>query len=184
MGLRAFVMARKGVLLSDPSVKNMSLGQWIFEYHALAKRESDTFTTVAKALKAILINVMGLNTLRPEDEQGSPKLVDNMTDEEKEAFLPLIAWVGRPEMLKLVKDQIEVDTVMSETDDNKEYEKLVDSIDANDGDMEPMMGPVLLPPISYKQEIFNQQMESMKVEKYPGANTSNTTKANIKVGKI
>lgn len=118
----------------------MTTTQWIFEYLALRKKEKEHFQLMFKAAKHLLVGVFGLNGLRPEDDKGIPKSHDEMTDDEREAFLPLVAWVGRPEMLKAVKDQIDKEIEFTTIRVDETYEKLIEQIDAADGDMEPILG--------------------------------------------
>jgi hypothetical protein len=134
-------MARKGILLSSPDVQNMSRAQWAAEYIALKTREKEEFERYFKSMRNLLISVLGLNALRPMDETGKIKSFDEMTEEEfGQNYTPLVAWVGRIEMLKAVKDQIEGEKVEKEIGKDEEYEKLVAAIDAVDGDMEPILG--------------------------------------------
>lgn len=139
MGVVSYVMARKGILISNPDVKAMTKVQWLFEYNSLAKKEKDIAQVSVKILKGLLINVLGLNALKPEDESGNPKTFENMTQEEKEGFLPLIAWCGRPELLKKVSEQIEKTDLLAEIPKDSKYEDLVAAIDAAGGDMEPIL---------------------------------------------
>lgn len=139
--MRAYVMARKGVLLTDPSVKEMSMQQWMFEYAALAKKEKDNREFIVKAMKGVLVSTLGLNMLRPEDAAGNPKPFEEFTEEDKEQFIPLTAWVGNEGMLKAVKEQLDkvkMNVELPPVDDN--YEAMVAAIDAAEGDIEPIIG--------------------------------------------
>ena len=119
----------------------MTKVQWALEFHALQRKERMYFESYFKLMRNLLVNILGLNALRPENEQGLPKSHDEMTDSEKEQFLPMIAWVARPDMLKPIaeqmKNQFDQDAA---TNVNKDYEKLVSEIDAAGGDMEPILG--------------------------------------------
>jgi hypothetical protein len=138
--LRAYVLARKGVLITNPDVKAMTKTQWVFEYHALRRKEEQTFKSYADAFRQTLVSVLGLNMIRPVNENGLPKTYDEMSDDEKVAFMPLVAWCGHPEMLKKVFEQMQSEIDMSSvTDPDSDYEKLVASIDAADGDMIPIL---------------------------------------------
>lgn len=118
----------------------MTKVQWILEFHALQRKEKMQFESYFKLMKNLLINVLGLNALRPEDEQGKVKPFDVMTDEEKESFLPLIAWVSRPDALKPVVDQLKNEIDNKSATASEDYEKLAAAIDAAGGDMEPILG--------------------------------------------
>ena len=97
------------------------------------------FEAFFKAIRQTLVGVLGLNAIRPEDGSGNPKATDKMTDEEREAFLPLVAWVGRPELLKMAAEQIEKDIDPAKVTGDEAYEKMVEAIDAADGDMVPVL---------------------------------------------
>ena len=141
MGVRAYVLARKGVLVSNPDVAKMTETQWMFEYHSLRKQESTTFKTHFAAMRQTIVSTLGLNLIRPVDDKGFPKRYDKMTEEEMDMFLPLVAWVGRAEILKEVGEQVQAELGLDKaesTDD--EYEALTAAIDAAGGDMEPIIG--------------------------------------------
>lgn len=163
-------MARKGVLVNSPDVQSMTTTQWLFEYLALKRKERETFELSFKALKAILISVMGLNAVRPEDDKGAPKSYDSMTEDEREAFLPLIAWVGRPELLKMVKEQMETEANINQTEDTDDtYNKLIEQIDAADGDMTAVL-PIIKDnpiPLGAKYDPLYQRTIDSMVKKYP-----------------
>lgn len=136
-------MARKGVLMSDPSVRNMTQTQWMFEYHALFERDKTYFEAFGRILKNVLVATLGLKAIRPEDANGSPKKFEDMTDEEKESFMPLVAWVAHPEMLKKVSAQLEDESVVEKATSDKAYEDMVSALDkavAAGEDMEPIIG--------------------------------------------
>lgn len=138
MGVRAFVMARKGVLINHPDVQRMSTAQWLFEYHSLIKAEHHRFETFFKVFKGMMVGLLGLNAIKPEDEKGQVKRIEDMTVDEKESFLPLVHWIGRPEMMKIVGEQIEQGLEPMSSPD-KNYEALVAAIDAAEGDAEPII---------------------------------------------
>jgi hypothetical protein len=133
--MKAYVLSHKGVLISSPDVQNMTRARWIFEYHALKEKES----TQVKHLKTLLINLLGLNLMKPENAAGAPKTVDEMTDVEKEGFIPLSMWTAHPEMLQRVSDQFEKLNTTDTVTADKNYERLVEQIDLADGDMEPII---------------------------------------------
>ena len=114
--------------------------QWVLELEGLKKREQETFEAYATTFKKILVSVLGLNLIRPADEKGVPKAENDMTQEEKDAFLPMVAWCGRDDILKSVADQIKTQVGIEEAKNpDSEYEKMVEAIDAAGGDMEPLL---------------------------------------------
>lgn len=157
-GLRAYVLARKGVLASSPDVKNMTRTQWVLEYHALKERDRLYIDSFTKITKSLLVSTLGLNLIRPIDENGNPKQLDKMTDEERDAYIPLSAWCARPEMLKTAYEQMEKDIDPGTVTSDKQYEELVAAIDANDGDMVPILG---LDKIDIPQDPKTEQQKKM-----------------------
>ncbi len=141
MGVRAYVLARKGVLVSNPDVAKMTETQWMFEYHALKRKEEMIFKSSFVALRKTMVSVLGLNLIRPVDEKGFPKKYGQMTEDEENMFLPMVAWCGRPEMLKDVAEQVQNELGMDKAENPDDaYEKLTAAIDAAGGDMEPIVG--------------------------------------------
>lgn len=139
--MRAYVMARKGILISDPSVARMNRTQWLFEYLALTRRDREDKEFNVRAMKSVIISTFGLNLIRPEDGNGNPKTIDQMTDEEREQYIPLTAWIGNEGMLKAVQQQHEkIDIPVDMPISDKSYEDMVAAIDAAGGDIEPIIG--------------------------------------------
>lgn len=113
---------------------------------------------VAKNVKHMIVNLLGLNALRPVDDGGVPKQYEGMTEDEKESFLPLVAWIGHPELLKKVAEQFQVEHAIIESESNQAYEQMVDAIDAAGGDMVPILGeldPTILAKIASKRKSPN-----------------------------
>jgi hypothetical protein len=125
----------------------MTPAMWLFEYHSLMKREREQVELQLKMLKETLVNVMGLNALRPVDSNGAAKSWDDMTDDEKSGYLPLVAWVGSPVMLKQVADQnkamLGLDGGLADTTQPTpvgSYEDMVALIDENPDAIEEILG--------------------------------------------
>ena len=133
--MKAYVLAHKGVLISNPDVGKMTKARWLFEYYALKEKE----TNQIKYLKMLLVNLLGLNLMKPENEGGLPKDDAEMTDEEKNGYLPLSLWIGHQEMLQKVSDQFDKSSIAGAATTNKNYERLVEQIDLAGGDMEPII---------------------------------------------
>lgn len=79
-------MARKGILVTDPSVRKMTRAQWIFEYLALRERESEERKFHVDSLRRILIYVMGLSAVIPGNE-------------DPDKFVPLIVLAGNHHLM-------------------------------------------------------------------------------------
>lgn len=136
-------MARKGILASDPSIKDMTPARWMFEHHAAMKKDREYIEVFATVLKNVMVSVFGLNIIRPEDGNGNPVRHEDLTEEQRKAFIPLVAWVGNSEMLKKAHEQASGDEVADKALTNKAYEEQVAAIDAAmeaGGDMEPIIG--------------------------------------------
>ncbi len=140
---------------------------WLQEYLGLKQEEEEYWKTFAKILKYTLVGVLGLNALRPETEDGHPKKWDEMTVEEREAFIPMIGWVGRAEMVKKISEQIDkqkVEDGAKNADSDSEYQDLIKAVEEGDmtpfeSDIEPIEGP-------FKDDTLNQQYKEL-VQKYP-----------------
>jgi hypothetical protein len=120
----------------------MTKAQWMFEFHALKKTDTMMFT----ALRKTMVNVMGLDMIRPADANGMPKKFAAMTEDELNSFIPLVLWNGHPEILKRVADQYadaavieQIDQDSQSSNSNAEYEAMVAAIDAAGGDMDPII---------------------------------------------
>jgi hypothetical protein len=118
----------------------MTHAQWMFEYYSLVNMEQERFKDAHMLLRKTLVSVLGLDMLRPVDDKGIPKNHEDMTPEEREAFLPLVTWCARPDMLKPVIDQHELATANVSTNADAEYEALCAKIDENVDDLEPLLG--------------------------------------------
>lgn len=138
-GIRSFVMGRKGVLLSSPDVKTMTDTMWMFEYQGLMQKDKRNIEVFSQIAKNLLVSILGLNLIRPLDADGAPKKIEEMTDTEKQAFIPLVAWCGRPEILKAAYEQMQLEIDPDKVVGDKNYEKLVAAIDAAGGDMDPIL---------------------------------------------
>ncbi len=138
--MRADVLASKGILASDPSVQSMTQVQWYFEFAALKRAERRQIELGLKLFKSTMISLLGLNRLKPTREDGTTKSVEELTQEEKESYLPLVMWTAHPELLKKVSEQLDEEAAIDTAQSDKDYEKLVEAIDAMDGDMDPILG--------------------------------------------
>lgn len=133
-------MARKGVLISDPSVSEMSYDMWMFEALALRKKEeqwletmgkvtTEVFQSGFKAFRENVIYLLGLNIgagQRKEDSDMTP-------------FLPLNMYLGDPgvmkEMLEREKNEEATTKASSDTELDSLNERLM-KLEA--GDLEPI----------------------------------------------
>lgn len=79
-------MSRKGVLVSDPSVRKMTRIQWVFEYLALRDREREDKQFQVDAIRRTLIHVMGLSAIIPGNE-------------DPDKFVPLVMLAGNHHLM-------------------------------------------------------------------------------------
>ena len=100
-------MARKGVLISDPSVQAMTEAQWHFEYHALKAREKRTFeqvghliTATMRAIRATLIRVLGLDLVKTWRQLGVASKEEREALKEEMPFVPMSYLVADAERLQ------------------------------------------------------------------------------------
>ncbi len=111
----------------------------MFEYHALRQKEESYFKIAHTTLRKTIVSTLGLNLLRPTTEDGVPKKDADMTEEEREMYMPLVAWCGRVEMLKDVQEQYGAEAGFDKAaNPDAEYEQQIAAIDAG-GDMEPIV---------------------------------------------
>ena len=100
------MLARKGILVSDPQVKRTSRAQWIWEYISLVKKDKDEREFYSKTLKNTLISVLGLNILPPLGEDGMPKLAEELTEADKDFFTPAAFIMGNHHLLKGILERM------------------------------------------------------------------------------
>lgn len=137
-------MARKGILVSDPSVARMTRAQWTWEYMALLKREEEERKFNVKSMKAVLVNVLGLNLAKELDENGKPITWEKMTEEQREAFVPAVMLMGNHRLMGPYVDKINAgaidDIEQGVTHDIPvdEFEKQSQAMMSDDGDMAPI----------------------------------------------
>lgn len=107
--MRAKVIARKGVLLNDPSFNALSTTELTFEFLALLREETEArkernklieevVKIGFKGLRYTLIELLGLHI-------GVPVMYADIAEEERPEFVPFIYYVARPELLKHISDQ-------------------------------------------------------------------------------
>jgi hypothetical protein len=154
--MKSFVLARKGVLITDPSVEKMTEAQWLFEFEGLRQKEEATNEMTGEvvkvcvdALRNTLIQVLGLNLVHPDDvlpeerESGQP------------VFIPYSYLGGQPEVMKHVLEKYEkaeeaskaTDRAMRDTSFEAFSRDLQRMLTAGQiGDLEPILGKEEPPP--------------------------------------
>lgn len=132
-------MSRKGVLLSDPSVQEMTYAQWLIEAAALQKREDgereerqnmalEIYKAAARTFRETLIHVLGANIGAGKAEEGEPT-----------PYIPLMTTLARgevvEELLKRESDEKQASEVLDDENMDQFAEELM-NIDM--GDLEPV----------------------------------------------
>jgi len=135
----------------------MTNTQWLSEYYSLAAMEQERFKDAHMLLQKTLVSVLGLNILKPVGDTGAPKTHEEMTPEERDAFLPLVTWCARPDMLKPVIDQYDSMINAASVDKDAEYEALCARIDENVDDLEPILG---IDPNMLNRKTINPMVET------------------------
>lgn len=115
----------------------MTKAQWLFEYLALREKERDTNDLVVQSLKAlrhVLISVLGLNLMADE------KTVKDEDGEEIETFIPLSILTGRREVVEHMLESIQQEDATSDALEDDDFEKMSSAIAKGEdlGDMAPL----------------------------------------------
>lgn len=121
---------------------------WLLEYHAILEKERSYAEIAHVLLKNTIVNTMGLNSLRPEDDNGIPKKFEEYTEEDKKQFIPLIYWMHNKELIKNAVEQASIDNIAASTDADPEYQEMIRQMDM--GDMEPIISVPPIAPIDGK----------------------------------
>lgn len=135
-------MARKGVVINDPSVQSMTAMQWFFEYYALRRKEREQnqlLQGLVMAGRKLAVKLLGLDL--QSYVEGAP---------ESDDFIPLSLLVGQPEVLRAVMEQAEeeADGYAAGNDDDfdamsKQLMEASSGMKADDGDMIPIISEPL-----------------------------------------
>lgn len=113
---------------------------WELEYQALVVKEKSYIEASIEILRSLLISTLGLNVLRPTNQDGSIKDPLAYTEDDKNHFTPLAYMVANNAVQKMISEQHDRSKIENEVQSDANYEKLVSAIDDNDGDMTPILG--------------------------------------------
>ena len=133
--LKAEVLSRKKILISDPNIQTMNDSQWLFELESIYMTEEkryDDITDMFKLIKRALVSILGLNVMPisetvGEDDFGEPIIKLRQATEDE--FLPLSMLCGSPEILSEVVKQIDALRKQTEVDETLDKEEPI-SIEA------------------------------------------------------
>lgn len=133
----------------------MTWEQWLFEYIALRRREHAEFERSVetqleslKALRAMLINILGLNVFgektpaeRREDEKAG-------LDPETPRFMPLAYMIGDPDWVRHLQEFAQRRTGENAANEDEAFDRLsqsiLDQIKGKPSDLPADMTPILL----------------------------------------
>jgi len=161
--LKAEVLRRKKILISNPDIQNMNDTQWLFELESIYSGEEKKYEDIMdmfKITKAGLISLLGLNVMPisevvGEDDFGE-KIVRLRSAGENE-FLPLSMLCGSPEIISEVVKKLEELRTQDDVDQEIESGEMLD-IDV----LEQRLAEVNNPDIP---EFFNSP-EEMRLHMY------------------
>lgn len=97
-------MRSKNILIADPIVGSMNQTKWMFEYESLCMQEEQKQEDIVNMYKAVregLINILGLDLMPIEDEDG--KLRRPLSGE----FMPLSVMIAREDIITKLSERIE-----------------------------------------------------------------------------
>lgn len=130
-------MAKKGVLVSDPSFKNMNPTQWLFELESLntvADRRYEDIATLLNLGRKSAIELLGLNIMPveedvPIEEGGGPDgeggVITRLRPANEHEIVPLVAYVGQAEMLSTIAEKYQEMHLQDELDQKEEEGRIV-----------------------------------------------------------
>jgi len=82
-------MASKGILVSDPSLYNMTPTRWVFEYAGLVSNREHQWRTITKTTKDTIIHFLGLDLVPPTEDAETGTMSKPGVE-----YLPMIAFLN------------------------------------------------------------------------------------------
>jgi hypothetical protein len=139
--LKSQILAKKGVLISDPNVRMMNSTQWTFEYLSHIEeqdRRYEEITALSEMISSAIINLLGLN-IAPIEEEDPETGVKRLRPPEKHEFTPLAALLAPEEIRQgIIKKHDEL-ALQQSVDAELEAEESIptaEDIDASLGDID------------------------------------------------
>jgi hypothetical protein len=117
----------------------MTQAQWFWEYLALREKEKEqhkltveTITDTLKALKIMLVSILGLNLIPGVKKEG---------EEDKDFIIPLSLIAGRRDAVELIFKKMNEEEEINKALEDEEFERLSQAMakDEDLGDMEPLI---------------------------------------------
>lgn len=137
------MLARKGVLISNPDVEKMTEAMWMFEALALRERDKQEkerldsyFKVGVRLFRQTLIKLLGL-------DRGLNKLELGVVESDPDApmpFVPFVFFAGRPDAVKHIMEKEDEAERMGEAVNDKGFDELSEQLAKADiGDMMPLL---------------------------------------------
>jgi len=127
------VLARKGVLASNPDVQRMTSCQWLLEFESLAQKERydvERQLEFFKLFRKQLVSMLGLNVVcKKEDLENDPDM-----------YIPWVMLGGRREIVQEIFERMEKEKAIESVTQDEAFEKLSSAIASGEiGDMDPIL---------------------------------------------
>lgn len=127
--MKAYVLARKGVLISNPDIARMTTAQWLFEFHALQEKEKtsaaftvEVYKESVTALRKLMIALLGLDVF------GEKKI------------MPLALLAGNPKLLSKWYEDAQADEAIEAAANDTDFDQLSAQLAKGDiGDLDPTL---------------------------------------------
>jgi hypothetical protein len=121
----------------------MTSAQWLFEYMAMREKEkehSDLISQTVRAIRYVLISVLGLNLLKKPKEEGEEGAEETEADEVDESFIPMSLLAGRREVIEHILENMMQEEVIQGALEDDDFEKMSAAIAKGEdlGDMAPL----------------------------------------------
>lgn len=107
--MKAEVLSSKGVLISDPSVKDMNRARWYFEWYGVKRKKRE----LVKDLAFLLVG----------DQ------VQELNDEEKPLKLIPFGYIVNPEVMDVLLKKVEEEKIIEEAMDDESYEEMLQRVE-------------------------------------------------------
>lgn len=107
------------MLVTDPRFQEMNETQILWELEnvrEMDREKYEEFINIGKIVRQSVINVLGLNLMPIEDEEG------NLRRMREGEFMPLMMGVGQPELLKSIVEKMQELDVIEKEAENIELE--------------------------------------------------------------
>ena len=124
------MLAHKGVLVSDPSLDDMTPTRWVFEYAGIAKKKETEWKAMANAAKNMMVHFLGLDAVPPMEDQTTGGLSAPIAE-----YMPLVAFLNPELYANTMKKRFDYENQkkMERGEDpvsgSKEYDEMVANFD-------------------------------------------------------